>query len=128
MFQGVSNRGPSAQDLLIQDLLNDYHSSVDPSGFIDLSFHLWIRCVRFDKDKAKLTTSAVENYVSVNDTSPIPSGSSGMQSLYSGDRPIMTDRHTDRRRQIYIYIGRQTETHRDTKSHRQTHRHTHRHF
>lgn len=58
----MSGRGSSAQDLLIQNLLHDYHSSVDPSGFIDLRFGLWIMCARFDKDKAKLTTDAVESY------------------------------------------------------------------
>lgn len=69
MFQGVSGRAQSAQDLLVQDLLNDYHSSIDPSGFIDLRFGLSIICARFDKVNAKLTTDAREKYVSANDLS-----------------------------------------------------------
>jgi len=126
IFQGVSGRGSSAQDLLIQNLLHDYHSSVDPSGFIDLRFGLWIMCARFDKDKAKLTTDAVESYVSANDTSPIPSVSSRMQPLHSGD--IMTDRHTDRRRQIYRVRKTHTQGHKDrhTDIGKERHRHTYR--
>lgn len=60
--QGVSGVGPSARDHLIQDLLKDYHSSVEPSGVIDLRFGLSLMCARFDKVKVKLTTNAWERY------------------------------------------------------------------